>query len=84
MWQTSAVNLKFKNEKIFPLKIATWTALGFQNASSPLIEQLIFFHDHTLTIIILIISIVGFNLFSTIFRTNIDQHIFESQGLELF
>lgn len=47
-------------------------------------EQLIFFHDHTLTILILIISIVGFNLFSTIYNTNIDQHIMESQGLELF
>lgn len=66
------------------LEIASWAALGFQNASSPLIEQLIFFHDHTLTILILIISIVGFNLFSTIFRTNIDQYILESQGLELF
>lgn len=33
---------------------------------------------------ILIISIVGFNLFSTIYNTNIDQHIIESQGLELF
>jgi cytochrome c oxidase subunit 2 len=47
-------------------------------------EQLIFFHDHSLTILILIITIVGFNLFSTIFSTNIDQHILESQGLELF
>jgi len=34
--------------------------------------------------LILIISIVGFNLFSTIHNTNIDQHIIESQGLELF
>lgn len=83
MWQISAIDLKSMNE-IFPLKIATWSAIGFQNASSPLIEQLIFFHDHSLTILILIISIVGFNLFSTIFNTNIDQYILESQGLELF
>lgn len=67
-----------------PLEIATWAALGFQNAASPLIEQLIFFHDHALTILILIITIVGFNLFSTIFSNNIDQYILESQGLELF
>jgi len=84
MWQISAVSLKFKNKLLISLEIATWAALGFQNASSPLIEQLIFFHDHTLTILILIVSIVGFNLFSTIFRTNIDQHILESQELELF
>ena len=55
-----------------------------QNAASPLIEQLIFFHDHTLTILILIITIVGYNLFSTSTNLNIDQHILESQPLELF
>jgi len=27
---------------------------------------------------------VGYNLFSTVFRSNIDQHMLESQGLELF
>lgn len=79
------MNLKFIYELLFILsEIPTWAALGFQNSSSPLIEQLIFFHDHALTILILIISIVGFNLFSTIFSSNIDQHILESQELELF
>ena len=70
--------------KKFPLEIPSWSSIGFQNASSPLIEQLIFFHDHTLTILILIISIVGFNLFSTLKNINIDHHLFESQRLELF
>lgn len=27
---------------------------------------------------------MGYNLFSTVFRSNIDQHMLESQGLELF
>lgn len=67
-----------------PLKIPTWSNLGFQNAASPLIEQLIFFHDHTLTILILIISIVAYNIISSIINSNIDQHILESQELELF
>nr|YP_009480511.1 cytochrome c oxidase subunit II [Cryptopygus terranovus]APC61719.1 cytochrome c oxidase subunit II [Cryptopygus terranovus] len=62
----------------------TWASLGFQNAASPLMEQLIFFHDHTLTILILMITIVGFNLISTMFNTNIDQYMLESQELELF
>jgi len=66
------------------LEISTWAALNFQNASSPLIEQLIFFHDHTITILILIITIVGFNLISTCLNPNLDQYILESQGLELF
>jgi cytochrome c oxidase subunit 2 len=67
-----------------PLEIPTWAAIGFQTAASPLMEQLIFFHDHALTILILIITLVGYNLFSTIFSSNIDQYILESQGLELF
>jgi len=47
-------------------------------------EQLIFFHDHSITILILIITIVGYNIISTATNINIDQHILESQPLELF
>lgn len=68
----------------FLLKIPTWANLGFQNASSPLIEQLIFFNDHISIILILIISIVAYNLFSTYFNINIDRNMLESQSLELF
>uniref|UniRef100_A0A6H0EXE3 Cytochrome c oxidase subunit 2 n=2 Tax=Cyphoderus TaxID=1499078 RepID=A0A6H0EXE3_9HEXA len=64
--------------------MSTWAALNFQNAVSPLMEQLIFFHDHTMTILILIITIVGFNLYSTLMNSNIDQYMLESQSLELF
>lgn len=78
------MNLSFIHENYFLLEIATWAALGFQNAASPLIEQLIFFHDHAITILILIITIVAYNLFSTCFNSSIDQHMLESQELELF
>nr|YP_009756939.1 cytochrome c oxidase subunit II [Lepidocyrtus fimetarius]QIM14967.1 cytochrome c oxidase subunit 2 [Lepidocyrtus fimetarius] len=64
--------------------MATWNALNLQNAASPLMEQLTFFHDHTMTILILIVSIVGYNLMSTCFNINIDHHMLESQPLELF
>ena len=84
MWQTSALNLRFNNRKPISLEIATWSALNFQNACSPLMEQLIFFHDHAITVIILIVTFVGFNLLSTCTNKNIDQFILESQPLELF
>nr|YP_010583758.1 cytochrome c oxidase subunit II [Bathypolypus sponsalis]UXN83954.1 cytochrome c oxidase subunit II [Bathypolypus sponsalis] len=35
-----------------------WGQLGFQDANSPLMEQLIFFHDHTMFILITILSLV--------------------------
>lgn len=47
-------------------------------------EQLIFFHNHAITILILIISIVGFNLFKTTNNKNLNIYILESQSLELF
>nr|YP_009740448.1 cytochrome c oxidase subunit 2 [Salina celebensis]QID03175.1 cytochrome c oxidase subunit 2 [Salina celebensis] len=64
--------------------MATWSALNLQNAASPLMEQLIFFHDHAMTILILIVTIVGYNLMSTSYNMNIDQYMLESQPLELF
>nr|UBQ34401.1 cytochrome oxidase subunit 2 [Homidia koreana] len=64
--------------------MSSWSALNLQNAASPLMEQLIFFHDHTMTILILIVSIVGYNLVSTCLNKNMDQLMLESQPLELF
>jgi len=69
---------------IFPLKIPFMSKIRFQNANSPLIEQLVFFHDHIITILILIISIVRYNLFKTVTNMNINSMILESQSLELF
>lgn len=66
------------------LEIPCWSSLTFQNASSPLIEELILFHDHSITILILITTIVLFNLISTYINKRIDKYIIESQPLELF
>lgn len=84
MWQISALGLSLNYETPFPLEISSWAAINFQNASSPLIEQLIFFHDHSITILILITSIVAFNIVSTIRNKILDKNIIESQPLELF
>lgn len=40
--------------------MATWANLGLQNSSSPLIEQLNFFHDHTVLILIIITVIITY------------------------
>jgi len=47
-------------------------------------EQLIIFHDHAITILILIVSIVGFNLYSSIVNILNNKILLESQPLELF
>nr|YP_009169435.1 cytochrome c oxidase subunit II [Naticarius hebraeus]AKL90632.1 cytochrome c oxidase subunit II [Naticarius hebraeus] len=40
--------------------MSLWGQLGFQDAASPLMEELIFFHDHAVMILVMIISLVGY------------------------
>lgn len=42
--------------------MATWSNLSLQDRASPLIEQLSFFHDHTIIVLFLITTIVGYSL----------------------
>jgi cytochrome c oxidase subunit 2 len=42
--------------------MATWEQLNFQNRFSPIIEQFIFLHDHIISILILIITIVSYSI----------------------
>lgn len=60
----------------------TWIKFTFQNRNSPLIEQLIFFHDHTIFIIIIIISIITYILIFIINNKFINIKIIENQIIE--
>ena len=42
--------------------MATWRQIIFQNRFSPIIEQLVFLHDHIMSILILIMTVVGYFL----------------------
>jgi cytochrome c oxidase subunit 2 len=63
--------------------MATWAQLGFQRRASPLIEQLIFFHDHALLVIILITSIVGYFIISLFSNTLINRFLLDGQAIEV-
>lgn len=60
-----------------------WNRLGFQDSSSSLITQLIFFHDHTIVILILIISVVGFIITRIVFNKLINRSLLERQLIEI-
>nr|UYR22141.1 cytochrome c oxidase subunit 2 [Comanthus sp. 2 MS-2014] len=62
--------------------MATWLQLGFQDASSPLMEELIYFHDYILIVLVLITVVVFYGLFSLLFISFTDRFFLESQGLE--
>nr|AII02252.1 cytochrome c oxidase subunit II [Endrosis sarcitrella] len=63
--------------------MATWSNLNLQNGNSPLMEQIIFFHDHTLIILIMITILVGYLMLSLFFNKYINRFLLEGQLIEL-
>nr|YP_010722527.1 cytochrome c oxidase subunit II [Phocoderma betis]WDV16721.1 cytochrome c oxidase subunit 2 [Phocoderma betis] len=61
----------------------TWSNLNLQNASSPLMEQIIFFHDHTLIILIMITMLVSYLMLNLFFNKFINRFLMEGQMIEL-
>ena len=62
--------------------MSLWGQLGFQDAASPLIEELIFFHDHAIIILIIIISLVGYAALSLIVNKFSCRSLVEGQAIE--
>lgn len=63
--------------------MATWSNLNLQNRASPLIEQLIFFHDHTLIILIIITTLVSYLIFILFFNKYINRFLLHGQTIEI-
>nr|YP_006493346.1 cytochrome c oxidase subunit II [Thitarodes renzhiensis]ADK97531.1 cytochrome c oxidase subunit II [Thitarodes renzhiensis] len=63
--------------------MATWSNLNLQNSSSPLMEQIIFFHDHTLLILIMITMLVVYIMLSLFINKYINRFLLEQQMIEL-
>nr|YP_009239845.1 cytochrome c oxidase subunit II [Faxonius rusticus]AMN14361.1 cytochrome c oxidase subunit II [Faxonius rusticus]UZC55635.1 cytochrome c oxidase subunit II [Faxonius rusticus] len=63
--------------------MASWGYLGFQDSASPLMEQLIFFHDHTMVVLILIVTFVGYIMFYLFFNFLVNRYLLESQEVEI-
>nr|QBC73210.1 cytochrome c oxidase subunit II [Perotrochus caledonicus] len=62
--------------------MALWGQLGFQDAASPLMEQLIFFHDHAMLMLTLIISLVGYAAFCLMSNSFSSRYVLEGQQIE--
>nr|QNE85611.1 cytochrome c oxidase subunit II [Empis caudatula] len=63
--------------------MATWANLGLQDSASPLMEQLIFFHDHTLLILIMITILVGYLMGMLFFNTYTNRFLLHGQTIEI-
>nr|YP_010963416.1 cytochrome c oxidase subunit II [Echinocrepis rostrata]WNL54528.1 cytochrome c oxidase subunit II [Echinocrepis rostrata] len=62
--------------------MATWTQFGLQDASSPIMEELTYFHDYTLIILTLTTILVLYGLMSLITSSNTNRFFLEGQELE--
>nr|UXX50187.1 cytochrome c oxidase subunit 2 [Alectorobius capensis]UYB78199.1 cytochrome c oxidase subunit II [Alectorobius capensis] len=61
----------------------TWSNISFPNANSPMMEQLIFFHDHSMTIIILITIITLYMILNIILNSFKSRMLMEGQEIEI-
>nr|YP_009503318.1 cytochrome c oxidase subunit II [Leucosyrinx sp. MNHN IM 2013-19304]AXA45389.1 cytochrome c oxidase subunit II [Leucosyrinx sp. MNHN IM 2013-19304] len=62
--------------------MSLWGQLGFQDAASPLMEELIFFHDHAMMILVMIISLVGYAALSLMMNKFTCRSLVEGQEIE--
>nr|YP_010043004.1 cytochrome c oxidase subunit II [Dineutus mellyi]QPC56764.1 cytochrome c oxidase subunit 2 [Dineutus mellyi] len=63
--------------------MATWSNLNLQDSASPLMEQLMFFHDHTLMILTMITILVGYLMATLFFNKFINRQLLEGQMIEV-
>ena len=60
----------------------TWGQIIFQDAASPIILQLISFHDHTLIILTLVLTVVTYALYTIIIKKYTNRYLIEAQQIE--
>nr|WMY24094.1 cytochrome c oxidase subunit II [Nasutitermes sp. D MLW-2023a] len=62
--------------------MATWLNLTLQDSASPVMEQLIFFHDHALMIMLMIITAVFYTMIMIIQNKQTSRFLLEGQMIE--
>nr|AAN14980.1 cytochrome oxidase subunit II [Liriomyza sativae]AAN14982.1 cytochrome oxidase subunit II [Liriomyza sativae]AAN14983.1 cytochrome oxidase subunit II [Liriomyza sativae]AAN14984.1 cytochrome oxidase subunit II [Liriomyza sativae]AAN14985.1 cytochrome oxidase subunit II [Liriomyza sativae] len=63
--------------------MSTWANLNLQNSASPLMEQLIFFHDHALMILVMITTLVGYLMITLLFNKFTNRYLLHGQMIEM-
>nr|QNU09905.1 cytochrome c oxidase subunit II [Cylindrotermes sapiranga] len=62
--------------------MTTWLNMTLQDSASPVMEQLIYFHDHALMIMLMIITAVFYTMISIIQNKQTSRFILEGQMIE--
>lgn len=64
--------------------MSTWLAFNFQNGNSPLIEHLIFFHDHSIVILVRVTVLTIYLIITSLYRRYFRRYFSEAQEVEIF
>nr|AZF98999.1 cytochrome c oxidase subunit II [Megalodontes cephalotes] len=63
--------------------MASWNNLNFQDANSPIMEQLIFLHDHTMMIIIMIMMSITYTIVNLTMNSFTNRFFMNNQFMEI-
>nr|YP_009128940.1 cytochrome c oxidase subunit II [Chthamalus antennatus]AJT48114.1 cytochrome c oxidase subunit 2 [Chthamalus antennatus] len=63
--------------------MSTWSQLNFQDSASPLMEELIMFHDHTMLVLTLVTTLVGYVILTMFTNKFIDRFLLEGHLIEI-
>nr|YP_009731696.1 cytochrome c oxidase subunit II [Carpophilus pilosellus]QHR79644.1 cytochrome c oxidase subunit 2 [Carpophilus pilosellus] len=63
--------------------MTTWNMISLQDSASPLMEQLSFFHDHALLVLVIITILVGQLMLSLFFNKFSHRFLLEGQLIEI-
>nr|WPW46803.1 cytochrome c oxidase subunit 2 [Halobates micans] len=63
--------------------MSKWSQINFQDPNSPLMEQLMFFHDSTMIILIMITTLIAWIMFKMLFNKMINRFMMENQMIEI-
>nr|YP_006503911.1 cytochrome c oxidase subunit II [Microhodotermes viator]AFM92411.1 cytochrome c oxidase subunit II [Microhodotermes viator] len=63
--------------------MATWANMNLQDSASPIMEQLIFFHDHALMIMLMILIVVAYMMTTMMSNKLVNRFMLEGQMIEV-
>nr|UBN08994.1 cytochrome c oxidase subunit 2 [Panesthia tryoni tryoni] len=63
--------------------MTTWANMNLQDSASPIMEQLIYFHDHTLMIMMMILMVVNYMMGMLIYNKFTNRFLLEGQLIEV-
>nr|WFD61197.1 cytochrome c oxidase subunit II [Carrikerella sp.] len=63
--------------------MSTFKDINFQDSASPLMEHLMYFHDHSMFIITIILFTIGYMIASLMLNNYSDRFMMDSQALEI-